>query len=189
MIQKLKQYWNSFTPELKRFLITALVLIVVWKLSYHLYLKPHRIIDRPLTSLTAATTVKTLGFFFSSDQILSHKGIEPTNNFSHYVEIILLNNNKVLGIADPCNALELFILYIGFLFCLYTTLKRFVAFAILGIAAIFVINILRCCGMVWFGLHKQDWFDFAHHYLFTLIVYAAIFGLWVLYSKKNTHEV
>ena len=101
----------------------------------------------------------------------------------------MINGRKVVGIADPCNALELYILFIGFLICVPTTTKRFILFSLGGIAVIFVLNILRCAGMIWVNIHRNEVFDFAHHYLFKLIVYAAIFGGWVWYSKYLTkHE-
>jgi exosortase/archaeosortase family protein len=184
----LKKYTKNISPGLLRFLVRALVLVIVWKLSYHLFLKPHRFPDKALTELTADQTVRFVGLFYPPNTISWHGSI-PKNDFDLFSAIIVINGRKVVGIADPCNALELYVLYIGFLICVPTTIKRFILFALGGIAVIFVLNILRCSGMIWVNIHHNQVFDFAHHYLFKLIVYAAIFGGWVWYSKHLTrHE-
>jgi exosortase/archaeosortase family protein len=187
MIASLKKMWTDLPPVLKRFCLKALVLILVWKLSYHLYLKPHRTLDKPLTNITAATTASFVQLFYNHDTI-SWRGAQVLNNTTLYSTSIYLNGKRSLGIADACNALELFVLYAGFIICIPTTAKRMTLFILGGIACIFVLNILRCSGMFWFNLHKKEWFDFAHHYAFKIVVYAAIFGGWVWYCKKLDYE-
>ena len=185
MLKKIKE---NISPGLLKFLVRALILIVVWKLSYHLFLKPHRFPDKELTQITANATVRFVGLFYPPNTI-SWYGSMPNNNFDLFSVVILMNGRKVIGIADPCNALELYILFIGFLICVPTTIKRFALFSLGGIAVIFVLNILRCSGLIWVNIQYNQIFDFAHHYLFKLIVYAAIFGGWVWYSKYLTkHE-
>jgi exosortase/archaeosortase family protein len=187
MIGKLKKYWASLNYTLRRFILIAILLIISWKLCYHLILKPQRIIDKPLTTITAKITVST--FNFISNDSLTYTGKLPSDNFTHYAEIILRNNHKLLSIADPCNALELMVLYVGFLFCLFTNLKRVIFFSVIGIISIFTLNIIRCTGMIWIAMHQFGWFHIAHHYVFTLVVYSFIFLLWVLYSKSfNTSK-
>lgn len=182
MIGKLKKYWDSLNYTLRRFILIAILLIISWKLCYHLVLKPQRIIDKPLTTLTARIAVSTYNLL--SNDSLTYVGKLPSNNFTHYSEFILRNNLKILSIADPCNALELMVLYVGFLFCLNTNFKRVVFFSIVGVISIFILNIMRCNGMIWIATHKYGWFHFAHHYVFTLVVYSFIFFLWMLYSKS-----
>jgi exosortase/archaeosortase family protein len=182
MIKNINKYYNSLSSVIKKFFFIALILIISWKLLYHLVLKPQRIIDKPLTMLTAKITVST--FNYIAKDSLTNTGKLPSDNFTHYSEIILRNNHKILSIADPCNALELMVLYVGFLFCLFTNFKRVFFFSIIGIIAIFILNIIRCNGMIWIAMHQFGWFHIAHHYVFTLVVYSFIFLLWVLYSKS-----
>lgn len=181
-VKVLKKYWVEFPPQLRRFCVKALLLIVIWKLSYHLYLKPHRTIDKPLTAFTTASTVGFLSFFYEKEA-LSWKDARREKSAS-----ISLHGKHTLGIADGCNALELFLLYAGFIFCMPTNFKRMAIFITLGILGIYMLNILRCSGMFWFKLHKNEWFDFAHHYVFKIVVYVAIFGAWVWYCRKLTYD-
>jgi exosortase/archaeosortase family protein len=108
----------------------------------------------------------------------------PDNDFDLYCTFIIINGRRGVGIADPCNALELYVLYFGFLLCLPASYKRLLLFTIGGFLMIFCLNILRCVGLIYLNLYQNTWAGFAHHYLFKLIVYAAVFGGWVWYSKK-----
>lgn len=185
LIVQLKKHFSSIPPALIKFLTKAIVLIVVWKLAYHLYLKPNRFPDKILTQITASSTVGFIQLFNPGNTVSWIENI-PKNNFDFYTATVLINGRKVVGIADPCNALELYVLFIGFLICIPTTVKRLLLFSIGGIAVIFILNMLRCSAMIWVNINHNQIFDFAHHYLFKLIVYAAIFGGWVWYCKKIT---
>jgi exosortase/archaeosortase family protein len=60
-----------------------------------------------------------------------------------------------------------------------------------GVAGIAVLNIARCTAIGWLNLYHPQWVDFAHHYAFTLIVYAFVFLLWRVYVRtedKKTAE-
>jgi exosortase/archaeosortase family protein len=73
------------------------------------------------------------------------------------------------------------VLYVGFIFCFPSGLRRKLWFSLLGLAFIYIINVFRCVGLVLIA-HDNDlrkWFDFAHHYLFVIIVYGFIFLLWM----------
>lgn len=178
----LKERVKSILPtDVKLFLTRAFIIFICWKLLYHLVLFPIRTPDRQLTNLTAMSSA----FLYRS--LLD----EPSVIFKEeYGEIdfpkaaLYINNKRAIGIADPCNALELFVLYIGFIFCLPTTIKRQVTFIIFGIIGIFIANSFRCLGLAWLNFHHYSIADFAHHYLFKMIIYAMIFYAWMIYSKK-----
>ena len=94
-----------------------------------------------------------------------------------------------MGVADPCNALELYVLYIGFLFAFPASLKRVLLFSVIGILVIYMVNIIRLAALASMNMHRVSAVDMAHHYVFKMIVYALIFGLWVLFTKKqNQHD-
>ncbi len=181
-LRKMKKYWATIPTNIRKFLIKILVLFLIWKVSYHAYIKPNRLLDVPLTNITTKATVSILQLFPRFTQVYWLPKMPP-NNFDLYGANVMIDGKKVIGIFDPCNALELYVLYIAFLVCLSTTLKRQIFFIAIGIAFIFTLNVLRCSGLVWFRFYSNQWFDFAHHYLFSLVVYAAIFLLWIKYSK------
>ena len=161
------------------FLKKALLIFIIWKLLYHLLLLPVRIPDQQLTNLTAATT----GFLYNA-VFNSHINFREEFNYGYKMRVIYIEKRRVIGIADGCNGLELYVLYLGFLLCIPTTTKRLVAYAVLGIAGIYITNSLRCFGLAWLFLHNYSIANFAHHYLFKMIIYALIFFTWVRYSNK-----
>ncbi len=168
---------NNIPREVKIFLVKAVALLVIWKSLYLLVLAPHRIPDHALTNLTAHSTAAVLKPFYSNVNVVD----DPQEQRAH----IYLGYVLALDIADPCNALELYILYLGFLICMPVNIRRQIVFAIVGVLAIYMANVLRCAALFWFHLEKQEYFDYVHKYVFTLIVYALIFLCWMLYTRKD----
>lgn len=174
----------DFIPrQIQRFLLKILIVFLIWKLSYHLYLRPHNTIDLPLTNITAKATAMVL-HTFDKNNTYTTVPVPTTNKDSFYKVTIFKNGRKGLSIADPCNALELMVLFWGFIVCIPTNAKRLLLFSIFGLIVVFALNVIRCMLMFQLNVSDHEWFDFAHHYGFKLVVYFAIFLIWVLYAKK-----
>lgn len=107
------------------------------------------------------------------------------NNELSCLDYLYLNGNKIVGVSDPCNALELYVLYIGFLLAFPSSLKRLFVFSCIGIVVIYLTNIIRLAALASMNMHRVNAVDMAHHYLFKVIVYTIIFGLWVLFTKDT----
>ena len=159
----------------KQLVVRVVLLITTWMLLYHLVLQPYRIPDRWLSNVTASATSKLISVWYQQPTAL----VEKLNGTG-----ILLNNRRVLFIAYNCDALELYLMYVGFLFCIPTSPKKFILYATVGVTGIFILNVLRCFVLVLLNFNKPEWFGFAHHYAFTLVVYAFIFSGWYQYTKK-----
>jgi exosortase/archaeosortase family protein len=170
-VQDFKKFYNELPANLKKFLLRGTVLFLIWVLLYNLLLKPKGIPDRQLTHLIVISTAKVLTWFYSNVSVRNGA-------------FIAINNKDAIEIAPACNGLELMALYLGFLLCIPTGKSRFLRYAILGTAIIIVLNIMRCAGLASMFYKEYSMADFAHHYLFKLIIYAVIFYMWVLYSKK-----
>jgi exosortase/archaeosortase family protein len=76
------------------------------------------------------------------------------------------------------------VLYVGFIICIPAASKRKWIFALCGVAVIFVVNVLRCVGVVYALRYYPQHADFVHHYLFELAVYATIIALWLAFANK-----
>jgi len=187
-IQELKNTWQSIPPEVQQFLKRALLVFIVWKLIYHLFLFNGRIIDKPLTDLSTLGAVKIVQLFNPGSRVEMRvecaSAIDNPTELS-FADYILLNGRKIVGVADPCNALELMVLYLGFLIAFPTSIQRVLSFAAIGITAIYLSNCIRLAALAFMNMHRMSAVDMAHHYVFKLIVYALIFGLWVLFTKKQ----
>jgi exosortase/archaeosortase family protein len=99
--------------------------------------------------------------------------------------VIWVKDVRLIGIADPCNGLDIYVLYISFLFCFPGSLRRRGVFLLVGIPYIYIINTIRGALLAWLSMYHKDLVDVSHHYIFTASVYLLVFYLWVLYSKKE----
>jgi exosortase/archaeosortase family protein len=176
---RLKAQLNEVPVFVRRFMQRALVIFMAWKLLYHLILVPTKFPDYQLSQLTAHSTGTAYQYMFG--QKVSYQ----EQNTSTIPKIYLyMDGQRGIGIADGCNGLELYILYMGFIFCLPTTVKRQLAFIAAGILGIYLLNNMRCIALAWMYLQGYPT-DFAHHYVFKAIIYVLIFATWVKYSKKH----
>jgi exosortase/archaeosortase family protein len=158
-------------PQIKSFLLKAVLLIIGWSLLYHLLLKPTGVPDTQLTYLVQRGSGFILSFFYDS--------ITYENN------ILIVDGVQCVSIAPQCNGLELIVLYIGFLLCFPINWKRFSLFALGGIIGIYILNILRCSALAVMMYNDHPMANFAHHYAFKMVVYAFVFAGWIFYTKKN----
>lgn len=186
-----KQRWHQIPSEIRRMIVTGTILLAVWKTLYTFWLEPARTIDQPLTILVAGQTASILKFFWPGAEysVLSEnqfKQAQPSGPVEHMY--ILKNGKPTISIADNCNGLELMVLYGAFIICMPGKQRRKWAYILAGIPLIHIANLGRCMGLVGMHLQWPGLFDFAHHYLFKIMVYAISFGLWVAYLKPITNR-
>lgn len=187
-LSELKQTLADFPPLVKTFLIRALLLFVIWKGLYLFFWSESRTLDDPLTLLVGKQSAQLLNFFtasgdFNSKPMVALKRFEGEIQVSQ-VAFVSKGTKPIMNIADECNGLELFVLYIGFIIAMPTSIKRKLIFGISGILIIHAVNLLRCIGLGLLVMHWDQYFDVAHHYIFKIMVYSTIFFLWILFSRK-----
>jgi len=185
---ELKTTWQSIPSEVQRFLKRALLIFIIWKLIYHLFLFNGRVIDKPLTDWSTRGAEKLMQVFYPDAKLMVKEECnisQELNNELFCLDFLYMDGRKIVGVADPCNALELYVLYLGFLFAFPASFKRVFLFSIAGIFVIYFANIIRLAALASMNIHRVNAVDMAHHYVFKMIVYALIFGLWVLFTKKN----
>lgn len=196
MIQKSRtaicNHFNKFPAKIRVFLFRILVMFLVWKFIYGFFLEPQRIMDNPLTMRVGSDVAWVLTKMTSNNNFKAAARISDRwfegKRYLTPVTRIEYKGQKLMHIADSCNGLELFVLYIGFIFAIPASLKRKLAFAIGGIAIIYIVNVLRCVGLAFVAINWRDQFDFAHHYFFKVIVYSIVFLLWVKFADKTLKE-
>lgn len=184
--------WKQIPKSVKIFLFKAIALLIIWKTVYLVFLLPTRVIDAPATYSVGVATAKALNFLSSSQQYTSKKEIVDLPSEFGIIAVnqqaIYLNNKKIVAIEDACNGIELFALYAGFILCLPALWVRKFSFIIMGLFAIYLVNIFRCAVITWVLLNHPSFFSFAHHYLFTFLVYIFIIWFWLLFTKKLTPQ-
>ncbi len=179
---------NEIPLPIRLFLGKALLFFIAWEIIYGVFLLDSNVLNNLLTSHVAVSSAFVLnnlspmsGFTAKEEIYTEVLGGETTNIKS---SVIYHNNYKVLNIAHACNGLELLVLYIGFIVCMPSKIVRKILYIILGVILLDFINILRCVGLIYLQEYFHAYFQFAHHYLFKIIVYTATFLIWVFYSRK-----
>jgi exosortase/archaeosortase family protein len=172
--------FSTLPKNIRTFFLRALVTFIAWKCIYFLILYPIRIPDLQLTRATAISTTFIYNQVFQTSK--TKVILEPDQGSKKAV--IYVNDQRGIGIADACNGLELYVLYLGFIFCLPAPTKRKISFALVGITGIYILNSFRCFGLTYLFLNRYPFANFAHHYLFKMVIYIGIFFTWVVYSKR-----
>lgn len=171
LFQKIK---STIPENVFKFLVRAAILVAVWELLYNFVLRPAGIPDDQLTRIVQLGGMKILSWFYTD---VSEKG-----------SLIILNGREAVSIARQCNGLELIVLYLGFILCLPSSFKRMFAFSFVGILVIYVLNVIRTALLAAMYYQDHSLTDFAHHYVFKIIIYAVVFLGWVLYMKKDKKD-
>ena len=158
------------------FFIKAFLLFVAWKALYIFLLLPGRTLDGPLTRFVGHATAGVMNMM---EGRTVYSAVEATESMD-----IRRNGEQTLRVADACNALELMVLYIGFILCFPAAGRRKALFILTGCLLITLFNVLRCVALVLIFVHYRAYLDFSHHFLFTFLIYAFIFLLWYIFTKK-----
>ena len=168
------------------FLLKAISLYIVWFIFYDFFIAPNGTIDFWLDhrlASDASTLLNMLGYV--SDTI---PGIKQT--------LVRIQGVSMIGVGNPCNGLELFALFSGFIICFPGNLKKKLFFIPIGILGIHCINVLRTLALTLIQYKSPENLEFNHHYTFTIIVYLFIFFMWIQWvnnysgfkKKKNNRS-
>ena len=156
-----------------RFLGVAVVMYLAWFFGYEQWLATDGRLDLALCSQIANAGVAILqmmGFAAS---------IDP-----HVATLIAMNGQPAVIVGVPCNGLVLYALFSGFVLAFPGPWQRKLWFIPLGIALIWLLNVLRVAALAINQYYAHQSVDFNHHYTFTFVVYSFIFGLWMLWARR-----
>lgn len=159
------------------FLFRALGIYLGWFLLYNFWLKPEGTLDQLLTRTLAEVST----FLLRSSGLLV--------SFTHLPNLTTLQaelasgSRAILDIAHFCNGQVLLALFAGFILSVPGKLIQKAWFIPAGMAGIFGLNVFRVCCLMMIQVHAPEWLDFNHKYTFTLLVYAGIFSLWMIWVK------
>ena len=169
MLADLKAQYDRIPKAVKVFAFRGVVLILLWNIVYKLLLEPSGVPDVAMCHFFCNITAKSMSVFYPGCFVRD--------------VTVFVNNRPVINIFPACNGLDLLVIYVGFIMCLPTNGKRMLKYILWGSIAICVINYLRFVAISYMVLQRMTITGFAHHYIFTLIVYGFIFLLWRQYSK------
>jgi exosortase/archaeosortase family protein len=89
-----------------------------------------------------------------------------------------------ISVADACNALELMVLHVGFIASVPAPVSKQLPYIGVGLLLIAAANALRCLALIYIYIASPNFFPFAHHYIFTLVIYLIVFLTWRHFIKN-----
>jgi exosortase/archaeosortase family protein len=146
------------------------------------------VIDKPLTDWSTKGAEKILKVFYPQGKFMIKESCTIAPEFNNAIlcsDVLILDKKKIIGVADICNGLELYVLYIGFLCAFPSSVIKKIVFILLGVFIIYFANVFRLVGLATMNLKQSNSIEMAHHYLFKMIVYTLIFVMWVLFARSQ----
>jgi exosortase family protein XrtF len=177
-----------FKNPFSRFIILSSALYLSWHFIYSGYLQAKTNIDDLVINSLVVSGEQLLSFLgytttnYSTDGALrTHFGIEGSNGVT---------------IGAPCDGMVLFALFTVFMISYPGPVKHKLWYTPIGLLIIHSLNILRVTGLALIVHYNEAWLAFNHDYTFTIIVYAVVFVLWLIWinqfaqrkSKTNAHS-
>ena len=88
-----------------------------------------------------------------------------------------------MNIYEGCNAINVVIVFVAFMFAFSGPAKKLSWFIPLGIGIIYIANLLRVGLLFWVAQHYQRYFYYLHKYIFTALIYLVVLVLWGVWIK------
>lgn len=160
--------------RIARFLLLFFALYFGWTIFYDQLINPWGGLD---TLVINASSNMAIGFL----KLLGYSTfIDP----SETIRTIGIDGTHGLWIGDPCNGISLFALFTSFVIAFPGPWRRKLWFIPLGILSIHLMNVIRITALCLLVRYRPDWLMFNHTYLFQVVMYAFIFGLWWLWIRR-----
>lgn len=167
---------KEFRPAIL-FLVKFGLVFGVLSAVYSYWIKTYKGEPDPVTQLVSDHTVTLMRW--SGMNVKQ----EPTAEESSTT--IFIDDFSAVRVFEGCNGVAVFILFIAFLFAFRLSGFTFV-FAAAGGLLIHFFNLFRIAGLAWIAVFRPEYMYFTHKYLFTLILYAVVFVLWVVFVRNWT---
>lgn len=188
---KVKQYFSEAVKHIRAnkavlsFLTRAVLFYLIWVLVYYTNETVPLLLNKWLTEFVAQHALWLLQFADQTYSLGDYSKVVQSMEFnlSDGVVTLYLNEIAQINIADSCNGLELYVLFIGFLVSYKQSIKNKSFFIVGGMLLLLAINALRIAGLALIHVHYTHYFDFIHHYLFTATMYAGIFAVWYWFTN------
>lgn len=160
--------------EVLLFIAKAVGLYILYYVVYELWLRPNGFFDRLLIHLLTDTSAFILELF-NYDVISSWDRLG-------------ISADRIVRVGIRCDAINLMILYAGFILCFKSKIKDKLIFIFSGVLVIHFLNVLRVLALALIYFYSPKSLEFNHKYTFTGLIYLAIFIMWMLWIKRIKNE-
>ncbi len=115
--------------------------------------------------------------------LLDLLGYQSSCNFTGSSASLLVDGIPSVAVAYPCNGVSLFLVFTSFMLATNLRNKHLIWFWPMGLFVIHIINVIRVSALALIYKYYPNHLPFNHKYVFTIIVYAAIISLFVVFIK------
>ena len=160
-----------------RFLLLSTSLYLIWYFLYEFYLHKHTDFDQYAVNQIVVWAEKTLQWF-------GYITTDYTSIDIGFRQHLGIQGFKGVTVGAPCDGVVLYALFIFFVVAFPGPLKHKLWFVPLGAFTVFYLNVLRVAALAIIMSINENWLAFNHDYTFTILVYAYVFALWVIWVQK-----
>lgn len=166
---------KEFKPALW-FLFKFLSIYIVGNLIYGFFIEA---VNPNPDVITKFVTKQTAGILHHFDEsIVSQPNpIEPT-------VFIRDESQVVINVFEGCNGVNVMIVFVAFVVAFGGRWLDMLWFIGGGVVIIHILNLLRLSFLYYLAKNNPEHFYFFHKYLFTAILYIAVFILWAIWIKR-----
>ncbi|WP_395057154.1 exosortase family protein XrtF [Flavobacterium sp.] len=175
----MKKYFIQYKPFLL-FLGKFFLAYFVFTLIYRIYIGTS--CDDCIDGITENVSVLT-------EKLSNLIGVKLSVVYNYMDYNIIYNNKITAKIIEGCNAISVIILFISFVIAFSGKLKQTVLFILVGSLFIYVLNILRIIILSVLLYYYPAQEHILHGVIFPLIIYGAVFILWVIWVNKFSKYV
>lgn len=146
---------------------------------YNQYLSLYQNQEYPLDPFTESISyqVKKTGNAIGADiDVFKFKGEKWTR--------MVFNKEYVARIVEGCNAISVMFLFVSFVIAFAREFRKTLAFVLIGVLLIHLLNIVRIVALGYFLYHKPEQSHLYHGVLFPLVIYGFVFLLWIIWVTK-----
>lgn len=155
-----------------RFILSSSLFYLCFYLIYQFVVKKYTYYDqRFIGSIINGADIVLKGLGYTTFKMLQDVDLQ----------VIGIDGSGGVWVGSNCNAITLFGLFSIFILCYPGHQRSKLWFIPAGILVIHLLNILRVVILAIIARSAPQWLDFNHTYTFTILIYAVIFGLWMVW--------
>lgn len=158
------------------FIIRFLGSYLAMSTLYGVFVEYHAPDADPITVFVSMAAGEMLSFFYSEIEV----AVVPS---SLHVGLFM-SGMPVVNVFEGCNGVNVFVVYLAFLFAFRSQAHRTASFVMAGLVIIFATNLARVALLFGVALKFPDQLYFFHKYFFTAIIYCVVFAIWYLWVKS-----
>ena len=96
------------------------------------------------------------------------------------------DGTTVLRVFEGCNGLNVMIVFASFIIAFGGRIKSILTFLLVGFFLLHIFNLLRIVLLYYTALYRPLFFYYFHKYFFTAVLYLAVFGLWIMWTRMKS---